>query len=197
MTVAEMVLAGGVNKQLVGMINALGGSAVGLCGKDGNLVTAEIRDPELGRVGDITAVDVRVLKTLTDQGYIPVISSIGSDKLGGSYNINADTLAGSLAGALKAEKLMLLTDIAGVMADPADPKSLFNELTEAQIDDLIADGTVSGGMVPKMRSCLEALHDGVTAVHVLDGRKPHSLLLEIFTTEGSGTMISNTAHKAL
>ncbi|MEL6601959.1 MAG: acetylglutamate kinase [Cyanobacteria bacterium J06614_10] len=191
MDVVEMVLVGRVNKELVALINQAGGQAVGLCGKDGNLVTARPRsaDAGVGFVGDVSNIRPDLISSLVTAGYIPVISSVAADGTGQAYNINADTVAGELAAALNAEKLILLTDTPGIMQDFHDPDSLINKLDIQQARDLISSGVVAGGMIPKVSCCVRSLAQGVRAAHILDGRMPHALLLEIFSDMGIGTMM--------
>ncbi|MEX1217543.1 MAG: acetylglutamate kinase [Acidimicrobiales bacterium] len=188
--VARMVLVGKVNRDLVASINVHGPLAVGLSGEDGGLLEANRRDPELGFVGDIANVNPAIVQSLLAQNLIPVISTIGADLSGQSYNINADTVAGAIAGALGATKVIYLTDIAGLLADVSDPTTLVAETTPKEIVRFIADGVLSGGMIPKVDACLEALEAGVPAAHMLDGRVPHVVLLELFTKAGVGTMIT-------
>lgn len=190
MDVVEMVLVGRVNKELVSLINQAGGAAVGLCGKDGNLFKARPEGQEgMGFVGEVTKVNTKLLESLVNSRYIPVVSSVGEDENGQAYNINADTVAGELAAALGAEKLILLTDTAGILRDPKDPNSLIAKLKIQEVRDLMETGMVSGGMIPKVKCCVRSLAQGVHAAHILDGRIPHALLLEIFTDEGIGSMI--------
>ena len=190
MDVVEMVLVGRVNKQIVNGLNRLGGRAVGLSGSDGGLVRARTwGDGANGLVGEVAAVDVSVLTPLLQSGYIPVISSVAPNGEGQAHNINADTVAGELAAALQAEKLILLTDTPGVLRDRNDPASLLRQLSLADARRLIADGVVNGGMIPKTECCIRALAQGVGAAHIVDGRVPHSLLLEVFTNSGIGTML--------
>ncbi|MEM9087598.1 MAG: acetylglutamate kinase [Cyanobacteria bacterium P01_F01_bin.53] len=191
MDVVEMVLVGRVNKELVALINQAGGCAVGICGKDGNLVTARPRSAEsgVGFVGDVSNVRPDLVSSLVESGYIPIISSVAADETGQAYNINADTVAGELAAALSAEKLILLTDTPGIMKDFHDPSSLINKLDIQQARELIDSGVVSGGMIPKVTCCVRSLAQGVRAAHILDGRMPHALLLEIFSDAGIGSMI--------
>ncbi len=190
MAVVEMVLVGRVNKQIVEAINLAGGSAIGLCGKDGNIIKARPKgDEAIGFVGEVCNVSPKLLETLLAAGHIPVVSSVASDDTGQAYNINADTVAGELAAALGAEKLVLLTDIAGIMEDPQRPESLYHSLTIQQARELIANEVVKGGMIPKVQCCVRSLAQGVRAAHIIDGRVPHSLLLEIFTNTGVGTML--------
>ena len=190
MDVVEMVLVGRVNKQIVNGLNRVGGRAVGLSGADGGLVQARAHgDGSLGLVGDVAHVDPSVIIPLLEQGYIPVISSVAPNHEGQPYNINADTVAGELAAALDAEKLVLLTDTPGILKDRDDPASLFRQLSLAEARALIDDAIVAGGMVPKTQCCIRALAQGVRAAHILDGRVPHALLLEVFTKTGIGTMV--------
>lgn len=190
MDVVEMVLVGRVNKEIVSLINQAGGSAVGLCGKDGNLIKARPEGREgIGFVGEVSTLDVRILESLLKDGYIPVVSSVAADENGQAYNINADTVAGEIAAALGAEKLILLTDTAGILEDYKDPSTLLYKLDIQQARELIAQGVVSGGMIPKVNCCVRSLAQGVKAAHIIDGRIPHALLLEIFTDSGIGSMI--------
>jgi acetylglutamate kinase len=189
--VARMVLVGKVNRDIVASINTHGPLAVGLSGEDGGLIEANRRDPDLGFVGDVANVNPAIVESLLAQNLIPVISTIGADLSGQSYNINADTVAGALAGALGATKVIYLTDIAGLLRDVSDPTSLIAETTPSEIAKLIADGVLSGGMIPKVDACLEAITAGVPAAHMLDGRVPHVVLLELFTKAGVGTMITS------
>ena len=197
--VVEMVLAGSINKEIVTAINKAGGRAVGISGKDANLIQAKrltrtTKDPDsnieqvvdLGFVGDPDVVQADFLKTFADSDLIPVIAPIGVGPDGETYNINADTAAGAIAEAVKAARFMLLTDVAGVLDNQ---KNLIPEMTRAKAEEMIADGTISGGMIPKIETCLEAVRGGVEAAIILDGRKPHAVLLEIFTETGAGTLI--------
>ena len=190
MDVVEMVLVGRVNKEIVSLINQAGGSAVGLCGKDGNLITARPQGQEgIGFVGEVSSVNIKVLDTLVENGYIPVVSSVAADGNGQAYNINADTVAGEIAAALNAEKLILLTDTAGILKDYKDPSTLIPKIDIQEARSLIKTGVVAGGMIPKVNCCVRSLAQGVRASHIIDGRIPHALLLEIFTDGGIGTMI--------
>ncbi len=190
--VVQMVLGGKVNKDLVSLIEKFGGKALGLCGMDGSLIKAKKLegDTDLGYVGEITKVNTDILKTAMNSGYIPVVGSVAlgedNDK---PYNINADTCASKIASALKAEELILLTDVPGVMKDPKDPSSLIPSLRLHQIPKLCLEGVIKGGMIPKIDCCVEAVRMGVERSIILDGRIPHSILLELFTPEGAGTMI--------
>jgi acetylglutamate kinase len=188
--IARMVLVGKVNREIVAAINAHGPLAVGLSGEDAGLITAGRRSEALGFVGDIERVNPAIVESLLAEGLIPVVSTIGADLTGQAYNINADTVAGALAGAVQAEKAIYLTDIAGLLRDVDDPSSLIASTDTAEIAALIESGALSGGMIPKIDACLEALDAGVTAAHLLDGRVPHVLLLELFTDAGVGTMIT-------
>ena len=190
MDVVEMVLVGRVNKQIVNGLNKLGARAVGLSGSDGMLVEARPwGDGSHGLVGDVARVNPDVLEPLLDKGYVPVISSVAATRDGTAHNINADTVAGELAAALEAEKLILLTDTPGILRDRDDPESLIHQLRLSEARQLIADGIVAGGMTPKTECCIRALAQGVAAAHILDGRVPHALLLEVFTDAGIGTMV--------
>jgi acetylglutamate kinase len=197
--IVEMVLAGSINKQIVGFINAAGGKAIGLCGKDGNMVmarkaTRRVVDPDsniekvvdLGFVGEPDKVDTTVLDTVLGRELIPVLAPVAASADGGSYNVNADTFAGAIAGALKAKRFLLLTDVPGVLDKS---KQLIKEMSAADVRRLIADGTISGGMIPKVETCLYALEKGVEGVVILDGRVPHTVLLQLFTDHGAGTLI--------
>ncbi|NER51419.1 MAG: acetylglutamate kinase [Symploca sp. SIO1A3] len=190
MDVVEMVLVGRVNKELVALLNRAGAKAVGLCGKDGDLIKARPQGQEgIGFVGEVSNVDVKLIETLVNSGYIPVVSSVAADETGQAYNINADTVAGEIAAALEAEKLILLTDTAGILQDYKDPSTLITKLNIQRSRQLIEDGVVAGGMIPKVSCCVRSLAQGVKAAHIIDGRIPHALLLEIFTDEGIGSMI--------
>jgi acetylglutamate kinase len=187
--IARMVLIGQVNPQLVAAINVHGPVAVGVSGEDAGLIRAVARDPELGFVGDVAHVDPTILQSLIDDQFIPVVATIGTDAAGQAYNINADTVAGAIAVALQAEKLVYLTDIEGLRRVVDDPTSLIQQTTPAELDDLVATGVIAGGMIPKVASCVDAVRSGVRRAHILDGRIPHVLLLELFTDEGIGTMV--------
>ena len=190
MDVVRMVLNGQVNPQIVSAINTHGSIAVGLSGEDGRILQATPRSAELGFVGDIERVRPDLVQSILDDGFVPVISTVAVDIHGQPYNINADTAAGAIAAALGAEKIIYLTDIAGLRRDVDDPGSLIHRTTLDELGSLIADGTVAGGMIPKVESCMEAVRGGVRSAHILDGRLPHVLLLELFTDEGVGTMIT-------
>ncbi|MEB3232900.1 MAG: acetylglutamate kinase [Leptolyngbyaceae bacterium] len=190
MDVVEMVLVGRVNKEIVALINTAGGSAVGLCGKDGGLIRARPSDQEgIGFVGEVSQLNPKLVESLVDSGYIPVISSVAADETGQPYNINADTVAGELAAALGAEKLILLTDIPGILRDKDDTSTLIPKMDIQTARNLIDEGIVAGGMIPKVSCCVRSLAQGVKAAHILDGRVPHCLLLEILTDAGIGSMI--------
>ena len=187
--IARMVLVGKVNSELVAAINVHGSLAVGVSGFDANLLTVGLRDEGLGFVGDVDAVDPALLDGLVAQGLVPVVATMGADEGGQAYNVNADAVAGALAVALGAEKLVVLTDVDGLRRDPADPTSALARVTAGELARLVADGAAVGGMAPKALACLEAVRAGVAAAHLLDGRVPHSLLLELFTDQGVGTMV--------
>jgi acetylglutamate kinase len=187
--IVRMVLIGQVNPQLVAAINVHGALAVGVSGEDAGLIRASARDPELGFVGDVESINPTILQSLLDDGFIPVVATIGTDAVGQAYNINADTVAGAIAEALGAEKLVYLTDIEGLRRVVDDPGSLIRQTTPDELDGLMADGTIAGGMIPKVESCVRAVRSGVRRAHILDGRIPHVLLLEVFTDEGIGTMV--------
>ncbi|AFZ13681.1 N-acetylglutamate kinase [Crinalium epipsammum PCC 9333] len=190
MDVVEMVLVGRVNKEIVSLINQAGGLAVGICGKDGNLIKARPEGRQgIGFVGEVNSIDIKLLNSLISSGYIPVISSVAADETGQAYNINADTVAGELAAALGAEKLILLTDTAGILKDYKDPSTLLPKVDIQEARELMKSGVVSGGMIPKVSCCVRSLAQGVKAAHIIDGRIPHSLLLEIFTDAGIGSML--------
>ena len=189
MDVVQMVLAGKVNKSLVNLIGSIGGKAMGICGIDGRMVEAKCKDPALGQVGAITGVNTRPIYDLLDNGYIPVISSVACDAAGNVYNVNADSMAAQISGALGAECLISMTDVPGIMEDPGDISTLINAVDIGGAMELIRRGIIKGGMIPKVESCMEALLCGVKKVFILDGRVPHSILLEMLTDEGSGTMM--------
>jgi len=191
MEIVEMVLVGKINKEIVAEINRLGGRAVGLCGKDGLLIEAEKQngDVELGFVGQVRKINPEIIQTLIAEGYIPVVAPVGVGPEGESYNINADYVAGELAAALKAHKLVLLTDVEGILVDKNDPSSLLSSVEVSKVPELIKAGIISGGMIPKVQCCIRALKGGVARTHIIDGRVPHSILLEIFTDRGVGTMV--------
>ena len=190
--IARMVLIGQVNPQLVAAINVHGPLAVGVSGEDAGLIRAVARDERLGFVGDVESINPMILLGLLDDGFIPVVATVGTDATGQAYNINADTVAGAIAESLGAEKLVYLTDIEGLRRRVDDPGSLLRQTTPDELDQLKADGTIAGGMIPKTDSCVQAVRNGVRRAHILDGRIPHVLLLEIFTDEGIGTMVAAT-----
>ena len=187
--IVQMVLAGKVNKTLVNLLEMKGGRAMGISGMDGRLIEAEIKDERLGYVGKITNVNITPINDLLEKGYIPVVSTVGCDRQGNSFNINGDTAAAFIAGALKAERLIMMTDIAGILRDRDDPSTLIPDVTIDEAEKLKAEGVVSGGMVPKVDCCVQALKKGVENVVIMDGRVPHSILMEILTDEGAGTMV--------
>lgn len=187
--VVQMVLAGKINKSLVNLLQIKGGKAMGISGIDGNLITAKPKDPRLGYVGTITDVNVEPIIDLIRHHYIPVVSTVARDEEGNVYNINADTAAAYIAGALEAECLISMTDIAGILKDKDAPSTLIPKITVSEAKNLFEDGTISGGMIPKVECCLEAIARGVKKVFIMDGRVPHSLLIETLTDEGAGTMV--------
>ena len=187
--IVQMVLAGKVNKTLVNLLEMKGGKAVGLSGMDGRLIEAKMKDERLGFVGEVTKIHIGPVHDLLDKGYIPVVSTVGCDKQGNAYNINGDTAAAHIAGALNAERLIMMTDIAGILRDKDDPSTLIPEITLSQAKELYASGVISGGMIPKVDCCVTALHAGVKNVVIMDGRVPHSILMELLTNEGAGTWI--------
>lgn len=193
MEIVEMVLAGKLNKSIVEELNQQGLRAVGICGKDANTLLAEKKVTEngvdLGLVGEVKKVDTTLIENLMNNDFVPVIAPIGADEKGNTYNINADYAAGAIAGALGAKKLMYLTDVSGVLTDVNDPNSLLSFVKVDKIHELIKDGTISGGMIPKVECCIAGVEAGVEHVHILDGRKEHCILLEIFTPEGIGTLV--------
>ena len=187
--VVQMVLAGKVNKSLVNLLQQKGVNAVGLSGIDAGMIRAVMKDPDLGFVGRITEVDVTVIRDVMEKGYVPVISTLGTDHDGNIYNINADTAAAYIAGAIGAERLFMMTDIAGILRDKDDPTSLISCIDIKEAVELFNTGVISGGMIPKVECCIDAIHRGVGRVIVMDGRINHSILLEILTNEGAGTMV--------
>jgi acetylglutamate kinase len=191
--VARMVLVGKVNRDIVSAINVHGPLAVGISGEDASLITADIRDPKLGFVGEVTQVNPGIINRLLAENLIPVISTIGTDEAGQALNINADAVAGAVAAELMAEKVLYLSDVPGLLRDVDDLDSLIDEVTDRELRDLIAEGIVAGGMIPKIDACLAALAGGVKSAHLLDGRIPHVLLLELFTDAGIGTMITGVS----
>ncbi len=187
--IVQMVLAGKVNKTLVNLLEMKGGKAMGISGMDGRLIEAKMKNPQLGYVGSITNVNIQPVMDLLEKGYIPVISTVGCDSEGNTYNINGDTAAACIAGALGADRLIMMTDIAGVLRDKDDPSTLIPELSIAQAVELFEQHVIAGGMIPKVECCIDAIHRGVESVIIMDGRVPHSILMEILTDEGAGTMV--------
>ena len=187
--IVQMVLAGKINKTLVNLLEMKGGHAMGISGMDGRLIEATVKDERLGYVGEITKVNIQPVTDLLEKGYIPVISTLGCDHEGNAYNINGDTAAACVAGALHAERLIMLSDIPGILRDKDDPASLIQELTILEAAKLRDQGVISGGMIPKVECCVEAIRRGVHNVIIMDGRVPHSILMEILTDEGAGTMV--------
>ena len=188
--IVQMVLAGKVNKSLVNLLEMNGGKAMGISGMDGGLIEAEPKDPRLGYVGSITKIHIDPVMDLLEKNYIPVISTVGCDKEGNTYNINGDTAAAYIAGALGAERLIMMTDIAGILMDKDDPKTLISEITVKEAQNLFDEGVISGGMIPKVQCCIDAIGEGVQNVIIMDGRVPHSILMELLTDEGAGTMVT-------
>ena len=188
--IVQMVLAGKVNKTLVNLIQMKGGHAVGLSGIDGGIIEAKMKNEALGYVGQITKIRTQPITDLLEKNYIPVISTIASDRQGNTYNINGDTAAAYIAGALEAERLIMMTDIAGILMDKDDPSTLIPHVTTTEAKDLYDKGVVSGGMIPKVDCCIEAISNGVKHVVIMDGRIPHSILMELLTDEGAGTMVT-------
>ena len=191
--IVRMALVGKVNREVVSAINQHGSYAVGLSGEDAGLIRVRTRDPRLGFVGDVDAIDPAILERLIREDLIPVVATVGVDDAGQAHNINADTAAAAIAGALRAEKLVYLTDVAGVYENYPDEASLISQIDVAGMERLLSAGKVGEGMIPKLRSCIDALKEGVARAHILDGRVPHALLLEFFTREGIGTMVTNEA----
>ena len=187
--IVQMVLAGKINKSLVNLIETKGGKAVGLSGVDGHMIRCKVKDARLGYVGEITGVDIQPVADLLEKDYIPIISTIGCDEEGNTYNINADTAAAHIAGALKAERLITMTDITGIMMNPKDPESLIPCIDLQDARELFEKGVISGGMIPKVECCIDAIRHGVRKVTILDGRVPHAILMELLTDEGAGTMV--------
>lgn len=187
--IVQMALAGKVNKTLVNLIEMKGGKAMGISGMDGRLIEAKPQNKKLGYVGKVTKINVEPITDLLEKGYIPVISTLGCDKEGNTYNINGDTAAAHIAGALKAKRLIMMTDIAGVLRDKDDPSTLIPDMTVSEAKALYDEGVISGGMIPKVDCCIEAVGKGVDKVIIMDGRVPHSILMELLTNEGAGTMV--------
>ena len=193
--IVQMVLAGKVNKSLVNLLEMKGGRAIGLSGMDGRLIEAAVKDERLGYVGQITKIHIKPVTDLLEKGYIPVISTVGCDKQGNTYNINGDTAAAHIAGALNAERLIMMTDVPGVLRDKDDRSTLIPEFTVEEARTLAEEGVISGGMIPKVDCCVEAIEKGVKHVVIMDGRVPHSILMELLTDEGAGTMVSGGPHE--
>ena len=187
--IVQMVLAGKINKTLVNLLEMKGGHAMGISGMDGRLIEAKVKDARLGYVGEITKINIQPVTDLLEKGYIPVISTLGCDAQGNAYNINGDTAAACVAGALNAERLIMLSDIPGILRDRDDPSTLIPEMTILEAAQLRRDGVISGGMIPKVECCVDAILKGVKKVIIMDGRVPHSILMEILTDEGAGTMV--------
>ncbi len=187
--IVQMVLAGKVNKDLVNLVQMKGGHAVGVSGIDGGIIEAKVKDERLGFVGEITKIRTQPITDLLEKNYIPVVSTVASDREGNTYNINGDTAAAYIAGALGAERLFMMTDIAGILRDKDDPSTLIPELTVSEAKALYKEGVISGGMIPKVDCCIEAIREGVNRVIIMDGRVPHSILMEMLTDEGAGTMV--------
>ena len=193
--IVQMVLAGKVNKTLVNLLEMKGGKAMGISGMDGRLIEAKMKNPDLGYVGEITKIHISPVLDLLEKGYIPVISTVGCDKQGNAYNINGDTAAAYIAGAMNAERLIMMTDIDGILRDRNDPTTLIRELTTIEAKQLEKDGVISGGMLPKVECCIKAINEGVKNVIIMDGRVSHAILMELLTDEGAGTMVTNEIHK--
>ena len=193
--IVQMVLAGKVNKTLVNLLEMKGGKAMGISGMDGRLIEAKMKDEALGYVGEITKIHINPVLDLLEKGYIPVISTLGCDKQGNAYNINGDTAAAYIAGAMNAERLIMMTDIDGILRDRNDPHTLIRELTTAEAKQLQEDGVISGGMIPKVECCVKAIDEGVKNVTIMDGRVSHAILMELLTNEGAGTMVTNEKKK--
>lgn len=193
--VVQMVLAGKINKSLVNKLEVNGGRAIGISGIDGQMIKAEMKNPELGFVGKITEVDITPINDLVEKGYIPVVSTIGCDSQGNVYNINADTAAAFIAGNMKAERLITMTDIEGILKDKDDPHSVIPEIDIKGCYELFETGIIGGGMIPKVECCIDAIRKGVKTVTILDGRVPHALLIEMLTNEGAGTMVVEELNK--
>lgn len=188
--IVQMVLAGKVNKTLVSLLEMMGGKAIGISGMDGHLIESKAKNEKLGYVGDITEIHIKPVEDLLEKGYIPVISTLGCDQNGNTYNINGDTAAAHIAGALKAERLIMMTDVAGILREKDDPSSLIPEVTISEAKKLFDEGVISGGMIPKVECCVNAIHMGVKHTIIMDGRVPHAILMELLTDEGAGTMVT-------
>ena len=188
--IAQMVLAGKVNKSLVNLLEYYGGHAIGLSGIDGHMIQAEFKDPRLGYVGNVTCVNAKPILDMLEKGYIPVIATLGCDDDGNTYNINGDTAAAYIAGALQAERLLMMTDVPGILRDKDDLSTLISKISVEEAKELKAEGIIAGGMIPKVECCIEAIRSGVKNVVIMDGRIPHSILMELLTDEGAGTMVT-------
>ena len=193
--IVQMVLAGKVNKTLVNLLEMKGGRAMGISGMDGRLIESKVKDERLGFVGEIVKINISPVVDLVEKGYIPVISTVGCDRDGNAYNINGDTAAAYIAGALGAERLIMMTDIAGILRDKDDPSTLIPEITVSEAHELYNEGVISGGMIPKVDCCIEAIKKGVRNVIIMDGRVSHSILMEILTDEGAGTMVKRDSNE--
>lgn len=193
--IVQMVLAGKVNKTLVNLLEMKGGRAMGISGMDGRLIESKVKDERLGFVGEIVKINISPVVDLVEKGYIPVISTVGCDRDGNAYNINGDTAAAYIAGALGAERLIMMTDIAGILRDKDDPSTLIPEITVSEAHELYDEGVISGGMIPKVDCCIEAIKKGVRNVIIMDGRVSHSILMEILTDEGAGTMVKRDSNE--
>ena len=187
--IVQMVLAGKVNKDLVNLLQTKGGHAIGLSGIDGGILECQMKDEQLGYVGNITKIRTQPIEDILEKNYIPVVSTVASDRQGNAYNINGDTAAAHIAGALGAERLIMMTDIAGILKDKDDPSTLIPEITVSEAKGLYESGVISGGMIPKVDCCIDAIEHGVDNVVIMDGRIPHSILMELLTDEGAGTMV--------
>lgn len=186
--IVQMVLAGKINKTLVNLLESKGGRAIGLSGIDDHMIEAKVKDPKLGYVGEITNVNVQPILDMLEKGYIPIVSTVGCDKDGNIYNINADTAAAQIAGKMQAESLIMMTDISGICTDKDNPDTLVPEIRMSEAENLMKTGVISGGMIPKAQCCIDAIHDGVQKVFIIDGRIPHAIIIETLTDEGIGTM---------
>ena len=193
--IAQMVLAGKINKTLVNLLDHYGGNAIGLSGIDGHMIQAEFKDERLGYVGTVTCVNAEPILDMLDNGYIPVIATLGCDDDGNTYNINGDTAAAYIAGALPAERLLMMTDVPGVLRDKDDISTLISEMTVEEAKKLREQGIIAGGMIPKVECCVEAINSGVKNVVIMDGRIPHSILMELLTEEGAGTMVKGKSEE--
>ena len=189
MEIAQMVLAGKINKTLVNMLESEGGSAMGISGMDGRLIEAKIKDEKLGYVGEITKIHIRPISDLLEKGYIPVVSTIGCDKEGNAYNINGDTAAAYIAGALNAKRLIMMTNVNGILEDQNDPGSLITDITVSEAHELREKGIISGGMIPKVECCIKAIESGVRKAVIINGIIPHAIIMELLTNEGVGTLV--------